>query len=518
MKRLRCGTPGRQGIFRFMIKLTGNETVTARAGLPLVLEVGRALRLDEEVARRVQLGSRQRGFSVNDKLEALVLLVAAGGDRVEDIQVLAEDRGLMRLLDRTLPSPDSLLRFLHEVGGGPEHAAAQEQARTHGASRGELCHVPAESDAMRGLEAVNHVLIARSTAAASPRVATVDHDATIIESHKRTARIAYEGTRGYQPMLAVWAEQGLVLVDEFRDGNVPAGKDPLHSIERAFGALPVTVTERYFRGDSANYHADVLKYLVKQDIGFTISADMTPQLRAVCCAVDERDWSLLESRTTEDVHIADVEFAPGVWSKDAAPLRYVALRMTPRQSELAPTQTKPPAVRSSSPSSAIAAPSAPTRSCIGTGRRLAPSSTSIASSKTNSAPASCPVTSSPPTPRGCASTSSPPISSPRSSASRSPPLSTPQDPSAFASSSSPSPHASLSTNDNSSSTSPPPNPASTPSLTPAPRSWPSSFTLSAEIGQGARLFRRWRPGVSLKRSSLARTSPGSAVVVMVVDE
>ena len=334
MKRLRYGTAGRQGIFSFMMKLTGSETVTARAGLPLVLEVGRALRLDEEVARRVQLGSRERGYSVNDKLEALVLLVAAGGDRVEDIQVLAEDRGLMRLLDRTLPSPDSLLRFLHEVGGGRDHAAAQEQARVDSASRGELCHVPAESDAMRGLEAVNHALIARATAAASPHVATVDHDATIIESHKSTARIAYEGTRGYQPMLAVWAEQGLVLVDEFRDGNVPAGKDPLHSIERAFGALPATVTQRYFRGDSANYHGDVLKYLVKESIGFTISADMTPQLRAVCRNVDERDWSLLESRTTEDVHIADVEFAPGVWSKDAAPLRYVALRMTPRQPEL----------------------------------------------------------------------------------------------------------------------------------------------------------------------------------------
>ena len=66
-------------------------------------------------------------------------------------------------------------------------------------------------------------MIARATATTSPRVATVDHDATIIESHKRTARIAYEGTRGYQPMLAVWAELGLVLVDEFRDGNPAFG-------------------------------------------------------------------------------------------------------------------------------------------------------------------------------------------------------------------------------------------------------------------------------------------------------
>lgn len=311
-----------------MIKLAGNETVTARAGLPLVLEVGRALRLDEVIARQVHVGERQRGFSVTDKIEALVLLIAAGGDRVEDIRVLSEDRGLMHLLDRTLPSPDSLLRFLHDVG------ASDGEGRAEAVHAGEKSSVPAEGGALRGLEAVNHALIARATAPQEPRIATVDHDATIIESHKRTARIAYEGTRGYQPMLAVWAEQDLVLVDEFRDGNVPAGKDPLSSIERAFSALPETVKERYFRGDSADYHVDVLKYLVKEKIGFTISADMTKQLRAVCQEVAEDEWSALESRATEDVHVAEIEFTPGHWSKKAAPLRYVALRFTPRQTEL----------------------------------------------------------------------------------------------------------------------------------------------------------------------------------------
>jgi hypothetical protein len=45
-------------------------------------------------------------------------------------------------------------------------------------------------------------------------------DATIIESRKQEALRTYEGERGYQPMLAVWAEMDVVLADQFRNGNV----------------------------------------------------------------------------------------------------------------------------------------------------------------------------------------------------------------------------------------------------------------------------------------------------------
>jgi hypothetical protein len=37
---------------------------------------------------------------------------------------------------------------------------------------------------------------------ASEKIATVDQDATIIESRKQEATRTYEGDRGYQPMLA----------------------------------------------------------------------------------------------------------------------------------------------------------------------------------------------------------------------------------------------------------------------------------------------------------------------------
>ena len=55
------------------------------------------------------------------------------------------------------------------------------------------------------------------------KTATLDVDATVIACDKRAAKRAYDGNRGYQPVLALWAEQDVIVADEFRDGNVPLG-------------------------------------------------------------------------------------------------------------------------------------------------------------------------------------------------------------------------------------------------------------------------------------------------------
>jgi hypothetical protein len=97
--------------------------------------------------------------------------------------------------------------------------------------------------ALEGLRRVNRDGVQRcGERCPDQRIATVDQDATIMESHKREAKPTYEGKRGYQPMLAVWAETGLVLADQFRDGNVPAMLEPLNVAQ---AALPGTVREYY---------------------------------------------------------------------------------------------------------------------------------------------------------------------------------------------------------------------------------------------------------------------------------
>lgn len=314
----------RQGILPFVIEQAERADVTARAGLPLVVEAMRALGVDEVAGAQLPPPQRQGGFAPARKLEALVTLIAAGGDRVEDVRVLADDQGLEKLLGASFPSPDALLDFLGDFHDPQCWAERPPEKKAW---------VAPESAGLRALETVNREVVARG-AERSVTQATIDHDGTIIEAHKREATVAYEGTRGFQPLVAVWAEQQLIVSDEFRDANVAGGEAPLSSVQHAFANLPPWVVERRFRADSAAYYTPLLKYLVSEQIGFAISADMSQELRACCTSVANQRWELLDERAREQVDVAEVEFTPGDWPRDARPLRYIALRFTPRQQEL----------------------------------------------------------------------------------------------------------------------------------------------------------------------------------------
>lgn len=313
-----------QGILPFLFEAAPQAMdLTARAGLALVSETMLALDLEEVVGVRLPVRGRRRGLSEFDKLHAVVLVQAAGGECVEDVRVLARDAGLMRLLDRPWPSPDALHDFL-----GAFHDDIQMGRRPP-----EGAWIPEENEALQGLAWINTDLVHRAVAPEPAGCATLDLDATLIESHKREARPHYQGGRGYQPTAVLWAEQDLVVADQYRDGNVPAGMRTPEVARRAVTALPATVRERSFRGDSACYDEALLKYLVEEHIAFTISADLTPELRRICARSDVT-WTKLEDRDHETVEIAEVEFTPGNWPKGALPLRYLALQIRSSQASL----------------------------------------------------------------------------------------------------------------------------------------------------------------------------------------
>ena len=327
-----------RGILPFEVELVPRcDGTTGRAGLSLVLETMRALQLDEAIQKHVRLRQREAGYSEAEKVEALVLLLAAGGDCLDDIGVLQTDEGLLRLLGRSLPSADTLLGFLYQFHDEALIEAARKQRPPD-----TVAYIPAENPALQGLARVNTALVAAVAARGKGTRATLDDDATVIESHKQQAEAHYKGGRGYQPALVYWAEQDLVVADEFRDGNVPAGMGNLPRIQRAFASLPGSIREYYFRADSACYDERVLKWLANPKrpdgpqgrIGFSISADMTEALRQICTAVPQQAWRLVDERDDETVACADVEFTPGDWPKDAEPLRYVAVRIKKRQGRL----------------------------------------------------------------------------------------------------------------------------------------------------------------------------------------
>jgi hypothetical protein len=317
------------------------ETVTAWGGVPLAVQAFRSLGLPSSVRQHVQVKQRERGYDEAAMVESFVVLNALGGECVDDFQHLREDAGLKEMLGHEIPSPEAARGFLKQFHGQEKIEEAKQRRGPE-----QIAFIPEETDALAGLGQVNRELV-RELGKRCPdqSIATVDQDATIIESHKREALWTYEGERGYQPMLVVWAEMDVVLADEFRDGNVPAMMAPLPVAKRAFAALPDTVKTFYYRGDSASHEHELIQWLRDEKraegpqgfIGFAISARMSDALHRAILQIPEQDWQPYgELHASEIRECAEVEFVPGEKSehKDTQPLRYVAIRIRRRQEEL----------------------------------------------------------------------------------------------------------------------------------------------------------------------------------------
>jgi hypothetical protein len=254
------------------------EATSPHAGLLSVSRAYRSLGLPDLIAANLSLRQRQRGFSEAQFVESISLLQAVGGECPEDMHLLGGDDCLERGLSYRPPKATAVREFLERF-----HDKNLEQLRPERAVQKSF--IFPSSVPVGALQRVQSGLVRRiaklyEKQGQPQRIATVDQDATIIESHKQAAYCHYEEGRGYQPMVAVWAEADLVLADEFRDGNVPARQAPLTCAKLAFAALPESVTQRYFRGDSACHENELLDWLKQPDrekepggrIGFAVSA------------------------------------------------------------------------------------------------------------------------------------------------------------------------------------------------------------------------------------------------------
>jgi len=317
--------------------------LTSRAGLSAVSRAFRSLGVPAACDAYLQIKQRSSGFTPGQKLESLVMLHLAGGDCMQDIDLLRTDGGVTKMLGYTVPSQRCIADFIEAF----HDAGKIEQARAEAQRQELLSFIPEQTTALLGLARVQqslvHALAARQPTPVS--TATVDMDATIIESQKRQAQRTYEGTRGYQPMVAVWAETELILADEFRDGNVPAISAPLQCAQAAFATLPNTIIKFFFRGDSACHESELLAWLRNPDradgpkgiIEFCISARMSDALRAKVTAIHETRWTTYETEPDGTARQwTEVAFVPGEKGekKGIVPLRYVGLRLLKPQGTL----------------------------------------------------------------------------------------------------------------------------------------------------------------------------------------
>ena len=170
---------------------------------------------------------------------------------------------------------------------------------------------------------------------------TLDVDAHLVETTKRDARYCYDGYKAYQPMEVEWTETGLLLADEFRDGNVPASTDIVRMADEAYEALPSSGKWKVrVRSDSAAYEPEgILDHWHGKGWEFAVSADMSVQLRGAIEELPEGAWHAWKIETKGVVREwAEVPYVPSRKNekKDAPIYRYVAIRLRQAQGELWP--------------------------------------------------------------------------------------------------------------------------------------------------------------------------------------
>lgn len=229
---------------------------------------------------------------------------------------------------KVFPSPSTVFRAL-----GTFHDNAQELLRESG-----KVFIPRPNENLRSLMLAHGDFVARVQRRAPEQVATLDMDATLIETNKKDALYSYKGYKAYQPLNTYWAEQELIVHSEFRDGNVPAGFEQLRVFKEALDSLPDGVEKVFLRSDTAGYQQNLLMYCAEGKnkrfglIEFAIGVDVTPEFKKAVSEVPDNDWISLG----DFQEYAEVCFVPN-WmarKKHGPGYRYIAVRERIKQQVL----------------------------------------------------------------------------------------------------------------------------------------------------------------------------------------
>ncbi len=351
-----------QGVLPYKYEEERNESgMTALAGLPIYLDLASVLGIAESIRAHVHVRESGQGWTDEQAVVSLMLLNLVGGDCVDDIKILEKDEGFCKVLGRvetkgltrrqrrvmerrwrkehhrTVPSPSALFRYLEAF-----HDPREESKRRQGEA-----FIPAPNEHLQGLRRANGAFVVSIQKRHPEGEATLDTDATLIETQKKGALFSYEGYKAYQPFNVWWAEQGVVLHTEFRDGNVPAGYEQLRVVQEAIEMLPGGVSKVYLRSDTAGYQHDLLRYCEKGEnerfgkIEFAVGVDVTKEFKKAVAKVEESEWKPLwkenkGEKTKTKTEWAEVCFVPTAISrsKKDPDYRYLATRELLEQPEL----------------------------------------------------------------------------------------------------------------------------------------------------------------------------------------
>jgi hypothetical protein len=242
----------------------------ANAGLLLAATLAERLGIEQAADALIDLGERPGAAWPGRKLLTLIHSMLAGGDCIDDANLL-RCGATSQVLGHRVMAPSTLGTFLRSFTFG---------------------HV-------RQLDRLTEQLLLRAWAAgAGPGDGpmTIDLDSTVCQvhgDHKQGAAYGYTRKLGYHPLLASRADTGEVLHARQRTGRANTARgaarfvDELAARVRRAGATG----ELTIRMDSGFWSAKTIKTCRRHRIRYSITVRQTKPIRAAIAAIDEDDWT-----------------------------------------------------------------------------------------------------------------------------------------------------------------------------------------------------------------------------------
>ena len=286
-----------------------DHRLVANAGLLLPITLAHHLGLGELADRHVDLGDAQGRANAGDKLLTLVASALAGGDCIDDADVLRAGE-TEQVLGCKVKAPSTLGTFLRSFRWG---------------------HV-------RQLDRVSRELLALAWAAgAEPGddPLTIVLDSTVCETYglakEGAQRHNYAGQRSYHPLLAVAAGTGEVLMRRLREGRANTARGDAHFLRETVSRVrhAGATGQLTMRADSGFYTHDIVAACRKAKVRFSITARQHQTLRNIIEAIPEADWTPIPYWMEGAADVAETEYTPFESEPDAASVQLIVRRVKP---------------------------------------------------------------------------------------------------------------------------------------------------------------------------------------------
>lgn len=258
-----------QSVLNFKLEFSEKEKITPYAGLAIYGELYKGIGLDKLITKYFPEPGSNRGFKADEYIQPLVLMLIGGGKYLEDMKKIDADESIKNICKiEQVPTPEAYGDWIRR-----------------GAKKKEC------------LKQVNEVLTNRILKKTEQEEFTLDIDATEIEAEKKNALYTYQGNKGYMPILGFIPDIDWCMGYEFREGNVsPAERNYEFTKELVELAGEAGKKIKRFRSDSAAYQYELINYLEKKGIKYTITVSKDIAVQAEIKRIKNNKWRKLRDK------------------------------------------------------------------------------------------------------------------------------------------------------------------------------------------------------------------------------